>query len=62
MTPQSHLASIRDLRDIRRDRPRMGGETEEQYFQRLAVELGRRQRAGRRRALVARVLRRDARR
>lgn len=62
MTTESHLASIRELRDIRRDRPRATGETEDQYFQRLATELGRRQRADRRRNLVVRVLRRDVRR
>jgi hypothetical protein len=62
MTPPSHLASIRDLRDIRRERPRVSGESEDQYYQRLATELGRRQRAERRRNLVVRVLRRDARR
>jgi hypothetical protein len=64
MTPASHLAlaSIRELRDIRRERPRASGESEEHYYQRLAAELQRRQRAQRRRALVGRVLRRDARR
>jgi hypothetical protein len=62
MTPPSHLASIRELRDIRGRRPRLSGETEEQYFHRLAPELARRLRAGRRDALVARVLRREARR
>ena len=61
MTTESHLASIRELRDIRRDRPRVSGETEDQYYQRLATELGRRQRAERRHNLV-RVLRREARR
>ena len=62
MTPPSHLASIRELRDIRRERPRVSGETEDQYYQRLALELGRRQRAQRRRNLVVRVLRREPRR
>jgi hypothetical protein len=62
MTPPSHLASIRELRDIRRERPRMSGETEDQYYQRLASELRRRERAERRRHIVVRVLRRDARR
>jgi hypothetical protein len=62
MAPPSHLASIRELRDIRRERPRMRGETEDQYYQQLASELDRRQRAQRRRSLVVRVLRRDARR
>ena len=62
MTPPSHLASIRELRDLRRDRPRLGGETEDQYFERLAHELGRRQRARRRHTLVERVLRREPRR
>jgi hypothetical protein len=62
MTPPSHLASIRELRDIRRERPRASGETEDQYYQHLALELARRQRAQRRRNLVVRVLRRDARR
>lgn len=62
MTPPSHLASIRELRDIRRERPRVSGETEDQYYQRLAAELGRRQRAVRRHSLVGRVLRREARR
>jgi hypothetical protein len=62
MTSPSHLASIRELRDIRRDRPRVSGETEIQYYDRLASELGRRQRAERRHNLVVRVLRREARR
>ena len=62
MTTESHLASIRELRDIRRDRPRVSGETEDHYFQRLATELVRRQRAERRHNLVVRVLRREARR
>ena len=55
------MASIRELRDIRRDRPRMSGETEDQYYQRLATELARRQRAGRRHNLVVRMFRREAR-
>jgi hypothetical protein len=58
MTPQSHLASIRELRDIRRERPRVSGETEDQYYQRLAVELRRRQRAQRRHDLYGHALRR----
>jgi hypothetical protein len=62
MTPQSHLASIRELREIRRERPRLSGETEDSYYQRLALELRRRQRAERRQTLVVRVLRREARR
>ncbi|MDP9256654.1 MAG: hypothetical protein M3Q31_08880 [Actinomycetota bacterium] len=62
MTPPSHLASIRELRDIRCESPRVSGETEDQYYQRLALELGRRQRAERRRTLVVRVLRREPRR
>jgi hypothetical protein len=62
MTPQSHLASIRELREIRRERPRQSGETEDQYYQRLTVELRRRQRAERRHSLVVRVLRREPRR
>jgi hypothetical protein len=45
MTPPSHLACIRELRDIRRERPRVSGETEDHYYQRLALELSRRQRA-----------------
>lgn len=61
MTPPSHLASIRELREIRRERPRLSGETEDQYCERLALELRRRQRAQRRSSLVVRVLRRDAR-
>ena len=60
MTPPSHLASIRELRDIRRERPRMSGETEDQYYQRLAAELGRRLRTGQRHNLVVRVLRRKS--
>ena len=60
MTPPSHLASIRELSDIRRERPRMSGETEDQYFQRLAAELGRRLRAGQRHNLVVRLLRRES--
>jgi hypothetical protein len=62
MTPPSHLASIRELREIRRERPRVSGETEDQYYQRLALELRRRQRAQRRSNLVVRVLRREPRR
>jgi hypothetical protein len=62
MTPPSHLDSIRELREIRRERPRLSGESEDQYCQRLALELRRRQQAQRRRNLVVRVLRRDARR
>jgi hypothetical protein len=62
MTPPSQLASIRELRELRRERPRMTGETEDQYYQRLAVELRRRERAERRSRLVGRMLRRDARR
>lgn len=58
MTQQSHLASIRELRDIRRERPRVSGETEDEYFQRLALELRRRQRVQRRRDLAVRALRR----
>ena len=61
MTPPSHLASIRELRDIRRERPRMSGETEDHYFERLALELRRRLRVQRRRDFVVRVLRRDVR-
>jgi hypothetical protein len=61
MAPPSHLASIRELRDIRRERPRVSGETEDHYFERLALELRRRLRAQRRRDLVVRVLRRDVR-
>jgi hypothetical protein len=61
MTPPSHLASIRELRDIRRERPRMSGESEDHCYERLALELRRRQRAQRRRGLVVRVLRREAR-
>ena len=55
------MASIRDLGDIRRERPRLSGETEDQYYQRLAIELQRRQRGAERRGIVARVLRREAR-
>jgi hypothetical protein len=62
MTAPSHLASIRELRVIRSERPRTSGETEDQYFQRLAVELQRRQRAQHRHDLVVRVLRREPRR
>jgi len=62
MTPPSHLASIRELREIRRERPRLSGETEDSYYQRLAVELSRRQRAEGRQSLVVRVLRREPRR
>ena len=61
MTPPTHLSSIRELRDIRRERPRVSGETEDHYYQRLAIELRRRERA-RRSGLVRRVLRREARR
>jgi hypothetical protein len=56
------MASIRHLGDIRRERPRVSGETEEQYSQRLATELQRRQRSEHRHGIVARVLRREARR
>jgi len=61
MTPPTHLSSIRELRDIRRERPRVSGETEDHYFQRLAVELRRRERA-QSRGLIRRVLRREPRR
>jgi hypothetical protein len=61
MTPPTHLSSIRELRDIRRERPRLSGETEDTYFQRLAVELRRRERA-QRSGLIRRVLRREPRR
>jgi hypothetical protein len=56
------MASIRELREIRRERPRMSGETEDQYFQRLAVELRRRQRAQHKRNLMVRILHREPRR
>lgn len=62
MTPPSHLASIRELREIRCERPRLSGETEDQYCERLALELRRRELAQRRPNLVVRVLRRDPRR
>jgi hypothetical protein len=61
MTPPTHLSSIRELRDIRRERPRLSGESEDSYFQRLAVELRRRERA-QRSGLIRRVLRREPRR
>jgi hypothetical protein len=61
MTPPTHLSSIRELRDIRRERPRVSGETEDHYFQRIAVELRRRERA-QRHGLIRRVLRREPRR
>jgi hypothetical protein len=61
MSQTAHLRTICELRDIRRERPRVSGETEDQYFQRLAQEFGRRERA-RRRGLIVRVLRRDSRR
>jgi hypothetical protein len=61
MTAPSHLASIRELRDIRRERPRVSGESEDHYYERLALELRRRLRAQRRRDFVIRVLRREAR-
>jgi hypothetical protein len=60
MTQTTHLSAIRELHDIRRERPRVSGESEDQYFQRLALEFGRRERA-RRRGLIVRILRRDAR-
>lgn len=56
------MASIRDLGDIRRERPRVSGETEDQYYQRLATELHRRRHGEHRRGIVARVLPREARR
>jgi hypothetical protein len=62
MTPPSHLAAIRELREIRRERPRVSGETEDQYCQRVALELARRQRAQRRGMFVVRALRREPRR
>jgi hypothetical protein len=61
MTAPSHLASIRELRDIRRERPRVSGESEDHYYERLALELRRRLRAQRRRDFVIRVLRQEAR-
>jgi hypothetical protein len=62
MTPPSHLASIRELREIRCERPRLSGETEDHYCERLALELRRREQAQRRPNLVVRVLRRGPRR
>jgi hypothetical protein len=61
MTPPTHLSSIRELREIRRERPRLAGETEDTYFQRVAIELRRRQRT-QHGGLIRRVLRREARR
>ena len=61
MTPPSHLASIRELRELRRERPRAAGESEYQYSQRLGAVLGRRQSAARRHRLAARILRRRSR-
>ena len=61
MTPPTHLSAIRELREIRNERPRFAGETEDHYFQRVATELRRRQHA-QRGGLVRRVLRREARR
>ncbi len=58
MTTPEHLAAIRELLAIRKERPRVGGETEEQYFQRIADELERRERSERR-GLIVRVLRRE---
>jgi hypothetical protein len=60
MTTSAHLATIRALLAIRQERPRVGGETEEHYFQRIAAELERRERAEHR-GLIVRVLRRDVR-
>lgn len=62
MTAHSHLTSIRELDDIRRERPRTSGETEDQYYVRLASELHRRQRVHLRRRLVGRLLHRGVRR
>ena len=60
MTTPEHLATIRELLAIRLERPRRRGETEEHYFQRIAYELERRERAEHR-GLIVRVLRREAR-
>jgi hypothetical protein len=60
MTTPEHLAAIRELLAIRQERPRVGGETEEHYFQRIAGELERRERAEHR-GLIVRVLRREGR-
>jgi hypothetical protein len=60
MTTPEHLAIIRELVALRAERPRVRGETEEQYFERIATELARRERAGQR-GLIVRVLRREAR-
>ena len=60
MTTPEHLATIRELLALRAERPRVSGETEEQYFQRIAHELERRERAAQR-GLIVRVLRREAR-
>jgi hypothetical protein len=57
MTTPDRLATIRALLALRQERPRIHGETERQYVQRIAQELERRERA-RRRALIVRVLRR----
>jgi hypothetical protein len=61
MTLQTHLSSIRELRDIRRERPRVSGETEDHFYERIAAELRRRERA-QRSSLMRRVLRREPRR
>lgn len=60
MTTPEHLAVIRELRTLRAEQPRVSGETEEHYFQRIALELEQRVRAGRR-CLIVRVLRRPVR-
>jgi hypothetical protein len=61
MNAPTHLSSLRELRDIRSERPRVSGETEDHYYQRLAAELRRRERA-QRSGLIRRVLRREPRR
>ena len=60
MTTPDHLTLIRELLSLRADRPRLVGESEQQYFQRIAHELEQRTRLPRRGRIV-RVLRRDAR-
>jgi hypothetical protein len=58
MTTPDHLAQIRELLALRAARPRISGENEERYCERIAAELERREQA-RRRGLIVRVLLRE---
>ncbi len=62
MTTGHPLGLLRELGDIRRERPRVAGESEEQYFQSIVAEWSRRHEQGLRHNLLRRVLQRATRR